>query len=170
MPEIKTHYKKLMNPDYLGEYEFTQGQEIIATIACVDINEITGAGGKKDTKPVMHFAEQNIKPLILNTTNFKMLTKLFNSPYIEDWTGKQITLYGDPNVKFGGETVGGVRIRRELPAKSISESCESCGKVVADAGKFRAKQIIAASRNQYGKTLCVDCAKLAKEAAHSGEK
>ena len=28
----------------------------------------------------------------------------------KDWVGQSMTLYGDPNVKFGGVTVGGLRI------------------------------------------------------------
>ena len=158
----KTHFRKLINPDYLGEYEFAPGEDKIVTIRAVDINEITGTGGKKDDKPVMHFVEQ-VKPLILNTTNFKMLTKLFKSPYIEDWCGKQITLYGDPSVKFGGELVGGVRIRKDLPV-STQEACADCGQIIQASGKFTAKQIIASTRNTYNKPLCWDCAKAAKDA------
>ena len=156
----KTHYKKLINPDYLGEYEFDPGEEKLVTIKTVDIIGIVGAGGKKDDKPVMHFVEQ-VKPLILNSTNFKTLTKLFKSPYIEDWTGKQITLYGDPTVTFGKEVVGGVRIRKDLPLELV---CADCGQIVGASGKFSAAQIASASTKQYGRALCMDCAKQAKEA------
>lgn len=158
MSEIKTHYRKLLNPDYLGEYEFAPGEEKLVTIRTVDINEITGTGGKKDNKPVMHFVEQ-VKPLILNSTNFKMLTKLFKSPYIEDWAGKQIVLYGDPTVTFGKEVVGGVRIRKELPQSSV---CTDCGQIIGASGKFTAKQIAQSTQNTYNRALCMDCAKEAK--------
>jgi len=167
MSEQKTHYKKLINPEYLGEYEFQPGEEKLVTIKAIDVNEITGTGGKKEDRPVMHFHEQ-VKPLILNSTNFKTLTKLFQSPYIEDWAGRQITLYGDPTVKFGGEIVGGVRIRRELPV-ATSEACADCGQIILASGKFTAKQIIQASRGSIGRPLCMDCAKAAKEAAAAAQ-
>jgi hypothetical protein len=32
------------------------------------------------------------------------------TPYIEQWIGKKIEIYYDPTVKFGKETVGGIRI------------------------------------------------------------
>lgn len=165
MSETKTHYRKLLNPDYLGEYEFAPGEEKLVTIRTVDINEITGTGGKKDNKPVMHFVEQ-VKPLILNSTNFKMLTKLFRSPYIEDWAGKQITLYGDPTVTFGKEVVGGVRIRKELPQSSV---CTDCGQIIGASGKFTAKAIAQSTTNTYGRALCWECAGEAK-AARDAEK
>lgn len=31
-------------------------------------------------------------------------------PEASDYTGRRMTLYGDPEVKFGGQTVGGIRI------------------------------------------------------------
>lgn len=163
----KTHYKKLINPDYLGEYEFDPGEEKLVTIKTVDIIGIVGAGGKKDDKPVMHFVEQ-VKPLILNSTNFKTLTKLFKSPYIEDWTGKQITLYGDPTVTFGKEVVGGVRIRKELP-QLIETPCAECGQIIADSGKYKAKAIVSASLSRYGVALCMECANAKKEAQTDGK-
>lgn len=163
MSEQKTHYKKLINPEYLGEYEFQPGEEKLVTIKAIDVNEITGTGGKKEDRPVMHFHEQ-VKPLILNSTNFKTLTKLFQSPYIEDWAGRQITLYGDPTVKFGGEIVGGVRIRKELPV-ATSEACADCGQFVQAADKYSAQQVEAATVKRYGVALCWECARARKEAA-----
>ena len=38
------------------------------------------------------------------------------------WVGKEITIYGDPNVSFGGAKVGGVRVRPVVPKQSASTS------------------------------------------------
>lgn len=160
MTEQREHWKKLFNPAYLGEYEFKPGEEKIVTVKSIGDQEITGTGGKKENKPVMMFDEP-IKPLILNTVNCKMMTKLFKSPIYADWIGKQITLYGDPSVTFGKETVGGVRIKKDLPQSSV---CADCGQIIGASGKFTAKQIAQSTINTYGRALCMDCAKEAKQA------
>jgi ribosomal protein L34E len=165
MSEMKTPWKKLQNKDYLGECDFLPGQEITVTIASVTTAEVIGDGGKKSTKPIMKFVEP-VKPLITNTVNFKRITKLLGSRYIEDWIGKQVILYGDPTVTFGKEVVGGVRVKDKLPTNS---ACSDCGQIIQSSGKFTAVQISTASRNQYGRTLCIDCAKQAKEAQTDGK-
>lgn len=160
MSEQKTPWKKLQNKDYLGEWDFMPGEEKTVTIASIGTGDVTGVGGEVSAKPVMRFEEQ-LKPLIVNTTNFKMLQRLFQSRFIEDWVGKQIILYGDPDVKFGRETVGGVRVKKQLPAVTV---CSACGEVIKGDGKFTAQQIAGASANRYGRALCLGCAKAAKEA------
>lgn len=161
--EGRMHWKRLLNPEYLGEYEFLPGEEKIVTVKTLEEREITGAGGKKENRPVMTFVEP-VKPLIMNTTNLRMMTKLFKTPDYPNWYGKQVTLYGDPTVTFGKDVVGGVRIRKELPA---STACADCGQIISASGKFTAKQISTASMNQYSRALCYDCAKQAKEAANA---
>ena len=52
------------------------------------------------------------KPMVLNKTNIKKLEKAFESDNTDDWTGKECVIYFDPDVEFGGEAVGGLRIRK----------------------------------------------------------
>lgn len=174
MSETKTPWKKLQNKDYLGECDFQPGEEKTVTIASITTSEVIGDGGKKSTKPIIKFAEQ-VKPLIANTVNFKRMTKLFGSKYIEDWIGKQIILYGDPSVKFGSETVGGVRVKDKLPTNSV---CTDCGQIIAASGKFTPQQIAQAARNRFGRVMCMECVNAEKakmggavqgEAAESGQ-
>ena len=54
------------------------------------------------------------KPFILNRTNAKTITKIYNSPYIEDWQGKQITLFAS-TCKMAGDIVECLRIREIAP-------------------------------------------------------
>jgi hypothetical protein len=159
MSETKTPWKKLQNKDYLGECDFLPGEEKTVTIATIATNEITGTGGEVSNKPVMRFVEQ-VKPLIVNTTNFKMMQRLFQSRFIEDWIGKQVILYGDPSIKFGRDVVGGVRVKAELPH---NHACADCGQVIMGSGKFTAAQVVQATTSKYGRALCADCAKAAKE-------
>ena len=114
MTETKTHWKKLHNPDYLGAYYFNPGEDIIVTIKKVQNEIVTGTDGKAENCSVIYFAE-NIKPMILNVKNSKMITKLTGSPYIEDWPGYKIQLYITKEKVFG-VVDDVVRVRPQLVA------------------------------------------------------
>lgn len=109
-----THWKKLVNPDYLGAYALEPGKDLTLTIKSAGMEEITGKDGKKEMKTVVRFQETGVKPLILNRTNAKMITKLHKTPFIEQWAGKRITLYAQAGTWFGEEQEA-LRIRDFLP-------------------------------------------------------
>jgi ribosomal protein L34E len=159
----KTPWKKLQNKDYLGEYDFLPGEEKTVTIASIGSGDVVGVGGETSTKPVMRFVEP-VKPLIVNTTNFKMMQRLFQSRFVEDWLGHQIILYGDPSVKFGRETVGGVRVKSTLP-KQASTVCAECGEVIQGTDKYKAETIAAAAQKRFGRALCMECVNAEKARA-----
>lgn len=106
----KTHWKKLIHPDYIGAYALTEGEDLTVKIDYVQVEEITGTGGKKEHCTVAHLVNQ--KPMILNVTNSKSIAKLYG-PYIEDWQGKLITLFAS-TTKLAGETVECLRIRPKV--------------------------------------------------------
>ena len=108
---MKTHWKKLQNPDYFGAWSL-DGKDLDVTIEKVVLEQVTGTDGKKEELPVAYLKGQ--KPLILNTTNSKMIAKVVGSSYIEDWAGKRITLYST-KVKAFGDTVDAVRVRSSAP-------------------------------------------------------
>ncbi len=115
MEQTKTHWKKLQHPDYIGAYELMDGttdKELTVTIQKVARQMVTGADGKKEECTVAALAGH--KPMILNSTNQKTMTKIFGTPYIEDWAGKKMTLYV-AKVKAFGETVDALRIRTVIP-------------------------------------------------------
>lgn len=103
----KTHWKTLINPDYIGAYALPDGEDLTVTIDYVQVEEVTGTGGKKDVCTVAHLVGH--KPMILNVTNSKSIHKLYG-PYIEDWAGKEVTLYAS-TTKLAGEMVECLRIR-----------------------------------------------------------
>jgi len=116
----KTHWKRLTNPDYIGAYWLPEGQDVTVTIDYVVREMITGTGGKKEDCTVAHL--QGVKPFILNATNSKSIAKLYG-PYIEDWAGKQITLYAS-TAKLAGDTVECLRVRpkvAEVTLKPIAD-------------------------------------------------
>ena len=109
----KTHWKQLMNPDYIGAYALPEGQDITVTIKLVQREEVTGEGGKKEMCTVAQI--ENNKPMILNVTNQKSIAKMYG-PYIEDWASKSITLYVS-QTKLKSEFVECLRIRPSVAAK-----------------------------------------------------
>jgi len=60
-------------------------------------------------KWIMKFRET--KAMVVNSTNLKLAAKALGSDDTDDWIGKQIVAYHDPNVSFGNELVGGIRLR-----------------------------------------------------------
>jgi hypothetical protein len=70
-------------------------------------------GGKKEDHSIMYIAGN--KPMILNATNSKSIHKLYG-PFIEDWAGKQITLFAS-TAKMSGEMVECLRIRPNVPSR-----------------------------------------------------
>lgn len=161
-PQQKTHWKKMTNPNYLGDYSLPQGGDLVATIDFVKQEKVTGVGGKSEVEVVAHF-KNGVLPMILNKTNMKTIQKLFKSPYIEDWAGRAIQIYYDPTVKFGRETVGGLRIRNFVPQQQTkSLVCADCGKTITAAYGHPAEWVSSYTHQQYGKELCAECAKKIK--------
>ena len=161
MANTLTHWKKLMNPDYLGGYALEPGQELIATIKSVGNEEVTSPDGKKQICSVIHFAE-NIKPMILNATNNKTIAKLFKTPYIEEWTGRKIQIYIE-KVKAFGDVWDALRIRPFLPVEK-ELLCADCGKKIEAFGKTSAETVAKHTLNTYGRMLCSECATKAANA------
>jgi hypothetical protein len=120
MEATKTHWKKLTNPDYIGAYSLMDGKEstneLTVQIDKVVRQLVTGADGKQEQCTVAHLKGQ--KPFILNATNQKIMTKLFGSPFIEDWAGRPMTLYV-AKVKAFGDTVDALRVRDKPPVVSL---------------------------------------------------
>ena len=155
----ETHWKKLINPDYLGAYSLEAGNDMILTIKSVKREMITGTGGKKEECPVCHWQE-NQKPMILNVTNMKSIAKMYG-PYIENWAGKRVQIYAS-TTKFGGDTVECLRIRKN-PPEEVQIPCEECGQMITPAFSMNVSQLAAYTRKKYGKTMCAECAKAKKE-------
>jgi hypothetical protein len=108
---MNTHWKKLTNPNYLGSYSLEPGQDLTVEIIRVQKELVTGAGGEKEECIVATLKGQ--KPMILNKTNCKTIEKIYGTPYIEEWSGKKVTLYAE-KVKAFGEVVEALRIRKNV--------------------------------------------------------
>lgn len=86
------------------------GQGLLLTIQGIEQHNVAKEGADPELRFCMTFAESE-KPLVLNTTNAQICEKIFGSDETDDWTGRKIVLYTDPNVSFQGKIVGGIRVR-----------------------------------------------------------
>lgn len=112
----KTHWKKLVNPDYIGVYSLEEGKDMIVTIISVAREMVTSTNGKKEECTVAKLKGQ--KPMILNRTNCKTIQKLYGTPYIEEWANKTIQLFA-ATTKLAGDDVECLRIRPTVPNKKL---------------------------------------------------
>lgn len=161
----KTHWKRLVNPNYLGAYSIEDGKDLVLTIRAVTQEDIVGENGRKESGMIARFVEPS-KPMILNKTNAKMLQKLARSPFIEDWLGMRIALYAT-TTKFGSDVVECLRIRPFVPKgapASVQIACSDCGAFIDGFKNYTAAQVAEQTSKKYGRPLCTDCAKSAKDA------
>ncbi len=117
--ESKTHYRKVFKSDHLGISDLEDFIEekvtLIFTIKEVKQEYNVSVAGKKGNFNIAYFNEP-IKPLVLNSTNSKVVKSLCNSsPFVEDWKNVTVELFIDATVKMKGEVVGGVRLRGSKP-------------------------------------------------------
>ena len=76
-----------------------------------DVRMETMPGGNEATeKPVMYFSDNGTKPMVLNNGNFETIETAYGDES-DTWRGKPVELYVDPNVMFGRERTGGIRVR-----------------------------------------------------------
>ena len=160
----RTHWKQLQNNDWIGAYALQDGQDLTLTIDKAMQEQVTGNNGKREMCLTVHWLERDYKPMIVNRTNAKTITKVTGSPYIEDWHGKQITLYVD-TTRLGSDLVECLRIRPYAPKQTKQTAttnaelvCADCGKPITDAYGMSAAQVADSTNKKYGRPLCADCA------------
>lgn len=109
----KTHYRKAFNSPYLSSADITE--PINLTISHV---KLRGDETKKtkDFFNTAYFIEKEIragerlKPMILNATNSRVMANISNSAFIDDWNNIVVVVFVDKNVRFGRNTVEGLRL------------------------------------------------------------
>jgi hypothetical protein len=122
MSNDKTHYRKAFDSPYLSSADIVE--PTVLTVAYVAL-ETDHTKKTKDKFNTAHFVEkelrpgEKLKPMILNATNSKTMKMLTGTPFIEDWQNVAITVYVDSNVKFGKESVEGLRISPRAPERRM---------------------------------------------------
>ena len=168
----ETHWRKLINPDYLGAYSLDAGNgtygTAIYTITSAEQKDVTGPDGTK--KKLVLGLKESAKPMILNVTNARTLEKLYKTAYIEKWIGRKFEV-GVESVKVGPAREDALRIKKYLPKDTSvgSSVCADCGEEIVAAGTMSAAQVVAYARKRFGAELCAGCMKKQDEAAKAAQ-
>ena len=101
MPNIK----KLFPSKYVKAADL-EGRPRRVAIAGVEVEPI---GREKDLKPVLTFRSSELKPMVLNMTNSRVIAAAFGDE-TDGWAGRVIELYPS-ETSFGSEVVECIRIR-----------------------------------------------------------
>lgn len=105
-----THWKKLTNPHYVGSHDLQPNQEVKVTFDKIIKEQVKTAEGTQEC--VVAYFVGGSKPMILNKTNMKIISKVFETPYIEQWIGKSIIIYS-AKVKAFGELIDALRVKNQ---------------------------------------------------------
>lgn len=156
--EKLTHWKKEVNKDYLGSWDFVLSadesgkpvyEEKNLTIKKVEKTLVTDmeqikkgvVNGKKE-ELLIWFNELE-KPMICHAkTNFKGLETATGTPFVELWIGKKVCVYVEKNVKAFGTTTDALRIK-----PVVKRLCEVCGKIITE-------EVYNGSIKKYGRAFC----------------
>ena len=70
---------------------------------------VTEVDRDKEQRVSIHLAEYPGRPFKPSKTNLRLIAQAWGTEAAA-WTGRRMTLAGDPTVKFGGQQVGGIRV------------------------------------------------------------
>lgn len=107
MPKVSD----MIQSKFLRKEDFDEDR--VMTIRGVKLEDMPGDDGQQ--KWVLYFREE-AKGMALNVTTIRVLEKAFGDDS-DQWVGKKVKVYVDPNVSFGGRVVGGLRL---MPPKNIA--------------------------------------------------
>lgn len=115
---MKTHFKKLKNPNYLGAWDLMDSegkvQNIILTVKETKKEFVFDGKGGNEECVVLHFEER--KPMVMNATNLRTIAKVTGSPFVEDWVGQKVEITVK-QVKAFGEMHQALRISPIKPVE-----------------------------------------------------
>lgn len=86
------------------------GAGALMTVEGCAQHNVAKQGADPEMKWCLSFEESD-KPLVLNSTNIQLCQRVFGSDDTDEWIGKKIVLFTDPNVSYAGKIVGGIRVR-----------------------------------------------------------
>jgi hypothetical protein len=104
MPKIS------IDGNYLNVEKLKDMGEQVYTIKEAKFENVAPEDKPADEKWAVYF-EETSSGVVLNATRLGQLRDIFGSQTSEDWHGKQVIVYADPDVKFGSKKVGGVAFK-----------------------------------------------------------
>jgi hypothetical protein len=142
---MKTHFKKLRNPNYVGSWDLADenGKYHDRNVTITNVTKENVHDGKGGTEEctIVHLKET--KPMVANSTNLRMIAKICDSPYIEDWSGKVVGLTV-MKVKAFGEMHDAIRVKKPIATtlpNITDERFEKALEAIAE-GKYTVENLL----------------------------
>ena len=111
-----SHWRTFLDSDVI-RYVDLNVQDYTLQIKSVKKGRVKGKTGK-DTGKAMIYFEGRERPLGAGAEILEQIGRLYGND-TRKWPGRWVTIWPDPTVKYGGEAVGGVRIRPEVPKVDV---------------------------------------------------
>ena len=103
---------------YVGAAQYLKKEDLSdpvnSELLWVKEEKVTPPGKGTTTRLVAYF-EGLSKGLVLNTANCETLAEITGTGDPNEWKDVALQLYVDPDVKYGGKKIGGIRIRKPAP-------------------------------------------------------
>jgi len=124
-----THYKELIETEFLGQWDLPPGRDVIVTIAKVE--RYTPRQRKKKKRDDGGFEDERFTRIAISFEKARkrwlsgpatqaVIAKMYGNN-VEGWVGKKVALYVDHDVKMGRAVVGGIRVRPTPPKGKVTE-------------------------------------------------
>jgi hypothetical protein len=107
------HWRTFLESDVV-RYVDLDGRDFTVQIAKVVKGKVTGAGGKSTGKAMIWLTGWP-KPIGAGSALLGQIAAHLGND-TRTWPGKWLKIWPDPSVKYGGEKVGGIRVRTTLPS------------------------------------------------------
>ena len=101
---------EMLPSSYLKQSDFNEAGFIV-TISYIEQKNVAPNDEPAENKWVIYFNEFE-KGMVLNSTNIQALAKATGSDDTDDWKGKEVIVYVDPTVGYGGKVTGGLRVKK----------------------------------------------------------
>lgn len=111
---------EMIQSKFLRKEDFEEDQ--ICSIRGVRLEDVGNTG---EQRWVIYFREHQ-KGMVLNVTSIRVLEAAFGDDS-DDWKGKTVTVYVDPNVSFQGRVVGGLRLKPPAKQKAAAPAKAPAG-------------------------------------------
>ena len=109
----ETHWRKMLDPRFMGDYSLPFNQDVVLTIKSWEMAKAFDII-KQAEKEVLtiSFAEDYdwVKPMIIKQKNGKMIERVTGEKAIEKWIGKKIQI-GTERVSAFGTVTDALRVR-----------------------------------------------------------
>lgn len=103
------HIGQMKQSKYIKKEDIKPNGNLV-TIKSLRLENVAPQDQERDEKWTIFFREFD-KGMVLNWSNIQLIAKATGSEDTDSWPGKQVVLYVDDNVSFGGKLVGGIRVR-----------------------------------------------------------